>query len=695
MQKIFYTKTDEAPALATRSLLPILKSVFSHYDLLIELKDISLAGRILAQFGERIDDLMELKELVKQKDTFLIKLPNISASIPQLEAAVEELKRQGCDVHDVDDITPKKESTRQHGQFLSTEGVIKHVASVTYKDVLGSAVNPVIRQGNSKRYIPKIIKDFAKKRPHSMGEWSKDSKTHVSHMSDGDFFQNEKSFVAEEDAKLKLVFGDNFFTNIEVTKGDVIDLTYMNMQKLRYFFLKEIQNIESDVLLSIHLKATMMKISDPIIFKEFVKTYLNKVAPGKNLHCTNGLSELSNNLELLKKHPMIAMVGAGISNIHTPNSTIIDSSMAMLIKDGGKMPDVNGTIKDVKCIIPDRSYCELYKQTIEFCKKNGAFDPAKMGSVSNIGLMAMKAEEYGSHDKTFQAHVPGIVKIVDQNKKVLMETIVQRDDIVRACVTKDAAILDWIKLIEESQQNKETIVWLDEKRSHDKYLIQKIKEKEVEVEIMNVKDATKRTLETIKAGKDIVCATGNVLRDYITDLFPILEVGTSSKMLSTVPLLSGGKIYETGAGGSAPKHVKQFLSENHLRWNSLGEFLAISELASDLAEKNPSIKELATAIEKANAKLIENNKLPKRNVHEMDVRGSHFYWTLYLLENLKNLSNAYKELSDNEQKIVDEFKQVQGKKVNIGGYYNPDDSKADAAMRPSETFNQIISSIRK
>ncbi len=688
MQKIYYTKTDEAPALATQSLLPILKSVFSHYDLEIELKDISLAARVLAEFDLLNDDFLSLKELVRQKDAFLIKLPNISASVPQLKDAILELQQQGFNIPD----------------FPKSDGI----ASGTSKDeqkysrVLGSAVNPVIREGNSIRYIPKIIKDHAKENPHLIGQWSENSKTHVSHMQEGDFYDNEKSIEAVKSETLKLIFNNKEIKTMEVEKGDVIDLTFMNINKLRTFFKTQIQSVEDSVLLSIHLKATMMKVSDPIIFGEFVKAYLNEIVETNEsrfskINFANGLSEFKKkeNKELLKviedylqKSSPLASAGKGVTCIESPNSLIIDSSMAFLIKDSGKMTDTKGNSLDVKCIIPDRSYVELYKQTIEFCKKNKGFDPTTMGSVSNIGLMAMKAEEYGSHDKTFQADIDGVVEIIDEKQSVLLKCNLQSDDIVRSCVTKNIAISDWINLIERSEE--ETIVCLDDKRSHDKILIDKLKNKDFE--ILNIKDATLKTLERIKSGQNIVCATGNVLRDYITDLFPILEAGTSSKMLSTVPLLSGGKIYETGAGGSAPKHVAQFLEENHLRWNSLGEFLAISELMNDLALHNKDLVELANAIRKANYKLIRENKFPKRNVRELDIRGSHFYWTLYLLENLK-FTEAYRALAKNEEQIIDELLKVQGTRVDIGGYYNPDHNKVSKAMRPSKTFNDIISSI--
>lgn len=685
MQKIYYTKTDEAPALATRSLLPILDKVFNSYGLTIELKDISLAGRILAQFGLKDDDLEILGDLVKQKDTFLVKLPNISASIPQLKDAILELQKQRFDIPDFV-VSEKDNSVKKK-----------------YSKVLGSAVNPVLREGNSIRYIPKIIKDHAKENPHLIGQWSENSKTHVSHMQKGDFYGNEKSIEALKNETLQLVFNNKEIKTIEVEKGDIIDLTFMDIKKLREFFSFQIQSIENNVLLSIHLKATMMKISDPIIFGEFVKTYLNAVidtneSKFSKINFANGLSEFKKkeNKDLLgiieshlKKSPSLVSAGRGNTCIESPNSLIIDSSMAFLIKDSGKMTDTQGTPLDVKCIIPDRSYVELYKQTIDFCKKNKGFDPTTMGSVSNIGLMAMKAEEYGSHDKTFQADTDGVAKIVDEKQNVLLQCTISSGDIVRSCVTKNVAILDWIKLIRESKEK--TIVWLEDNRLHDTILRNKLKGENFEV--LNIQDATSKTLDMIHRGQNVVSATGNVLRDYITDLFPILEAGTSSKMLSTVPLLSGGKIYETGAGGSAPKHVAQFLEENHLRWNSLGEFLAISELVSDLALQNKNLTELAVAIEKANSKLVKENKFPKRNVKELDIRGGHFYWTLYLFENLK-FHETYQALLQHEKQIIDELLQVQGVSVDIGGYYNPDNTKASNAMRPCETFNDIILSLR-
>jgi len=735
---IFYTKTDEAPALATYAFLPIVKKITSQAKINVELKDISLAGRIIANFPEKLspsqkitDALSELGALAKTPAANIIKLPNISASVPQLQKAIEELQARGYNIPNF----PQDPKTEEEKEIKAR-----------YSKVLGSAVNPVLREGNSDRRVAKSVKDYAKKNPHKMGAWTSDSKTHVASMQTGDYYSTEKSITMSEANELKIEFisadgkKEILKEKLKVKKGEVIDTAVMSAKELNAFYAREIKNAKDEnILLSLHLKATMMKISDPIFFGFAVTTYFKNVfekyaSVFKELgvNPNNGLgdvyakidslppsqkTEIENALkDCINNGPLIAMVNSdkGITNLHVPSDIIIDASMPACIRDSGKMWDANGKRQDTKALIPDRCYAGVYQETIDFCKKNGAFDPRTMGSVANVGLMAQKAEEYGSHDKTFQLHKSGVVQVVDMNNQILFSQSVQDGDVWRMCQTKDVAIHDWVKLAVTRAKltNTPAIFWLDKMRAHDAQLIQKVNSylkeydtKGLDIQIMSPVEATRFSLIRCKEGKDTISVTGNVLRDYLTDLFPIMELGTSAKMLSIVPLLDGGGLFETGAGGSAPKHVEQFLEEGHLRWDSLGEYLALAVSIEDFAIKtnNTKAKIIAKALDDANGEFLVNNKSPERDVHQIDNRGSHFYLGLYWTEFLAKQNEdaelkakftpIAKALKDNESKIIEELNAAQGHTIDIGGYYFPVDAKAEAAMRPSKTFNTIIDSL--
>jgi len=735
---IIYTKTDEAPALATQSLLPILKSFTASSNIKFETKDISITSRILALFPDVLkkeqqvpNDLMELGNLAKSPEANIIKLPNISASIPQLKDAISELQRKGYNIPNYPD-DPKND----------TEKSIKE----RYDKIKGSAVNPVLREGNSDRRAPNAVKNYAKKNPHSMGAWSANSKTHVATMDHGDFAHNEKSVTVNEPTSIKIVHIDSngkqtiLKNTFPLLKGEIIDATVMSKKVLLDFFKKQIADAKAkNVLFSLHMKGTMMKVSDPIIFGYAVKTYFANVFEKHQntfeklgVNVTSGFGNILSKIQELpddkrkkieqdieiafKNGPGIAMVNyeKGITNLNVPSDVIIDASMPAMIRTSGKMWNANGELQDTKAVIPDSSYAGVYSATIDFCKKHGAFDPTTMGTVPNVGLMAQKAEEYGSHDKTFEISSNGKVQVLDDSNTILIEHEVEEGDIWRMCQTKDAPIQDWVKLAVTRARATHipTIFWLDKSRAHDEELIKKVElylknydTTGLDIRILSTIEATKFTLERLKEGKDTISVTGNVLRDYLTDLFPILEVGTSAKMLSIVPLMNGGGLFETGAGGSAPKHVQQFLEENHLRWDSLGEFLAIAVSLEHFsnANNNSKAKVLADTLDKATEKLLENGKSPSRIVGELDNRGSHFYLALYWAEALANqnkdvqLKNQFakiaKEMKQNELKIVGELNGVQGKPIDIGGYYKPDDELVSKAMRPSKTLNSIINSL--
>ena len=738
MSKIIYTKTDEAPALATESLLPIVKAFTSVANIDVETKDISLAGRIIANFPENLtadqklsDALSELGELAKTPEANIVKLPNISASIPQLKAAIAELQDHGYKVPNF----PESPSNDEEKSIKAR-----------YAKVLGSAVNPVLREGNSDRRVAGPVKTYAQNNPHSMGQWSSDSKSHVSHMSENDFFGSEKSHIMDNAGSVKIEFVSNsgestvLKEKTELLAGEVIDSSVMNKTALRTFLAEQVKDAkEKDVLFSIHMKATMMKVSDPIIFGHAVSVFFADVFEKYatefkeiGVNPNNGLGDVYNKLSSLdsaKKSeieaalksaldngPAMAMVDSdkGITNLHVPSDVIIDASMPAAIRTSGQMWGPDGKLKDTKFIIPDRSYAGIYRETVEFCKKNGAFDPKTMGNVSNVGLMAKKAEEYGSHDKTFEMTDAGTVKVTDESGKTLLEHSVESGDIFRMCQTKDVAIKDWVKLGvgRAKATGNPAIFWLSADRAHDASLIGKVntylKDHDLtglEVKILSPEDAIKYTMDRVKAGTDTISVTGNVLRDYLTDLFPILELGTSAKMLSIVPLLAGGGLFETGAGGSAPKHVQQFVEENHLRWDSLGEFLALAVSIEDLGQKTKNEKALALAkgLDLANDKFLATDKSPSRKVGELDNRGSHFYLAMYwaqaMAEQTENaelkevFSPLATKLTENESKIVDELNTAQGVKVDMGGYFHADTSKVSMAMRPSETFNSILSSL--
>ena len=734
MSKIIYTKTDEAPALATASLLPIIKAFTKSSGIIFETRDISLSSRILATFNDYLgskvkyeNDLEFLSKLVKDPSANIIKLPNISASIPQLKKAINELQSKGFKIPNYPD-KPTDEN----------QLIIKSI----YDKIKGSAVNPVLREGNSDRRVPEAIKNFIKSNPHKLGTWNSKSKTHVSSMNIGDFRNNEKSLTSDKHELLNIYHYDldNNKTilkeNITFHKGAIIDCSYMSIAELQNFVEKEIKDCKkNNLLFSLHLKASMMKVSDPIIFghvlKVFFKNFLEKnakILKDLNVNLNSGLSNLYekiNTLEETEKSrliseledefnngPDVSMVNSekNISNFHIPSDVIIDASMPAMIKSSGKLWDKKGNLKDTKAIIPDSSYASIYQATIDFCKKNGEFDPATMGTVQNVGLMAKKAEEYGSHDKTFEIKNNGKVCVETKDGKTLFTHEVIKGDIWRMCIVRNEAILDWIKLAVERARttNYPTVFWLDEKRSHDKQLIKIVKSEldnmnisGLDVKINSPYEATVYTLDKVKKGKSVISVSGNVLRDYLTDLFPILELGTSAKMLSIVPLMNGGKLFETGAGGSAPKHVEQLINENHLRWDSLGEFLAISVALEEINNSNSKIlsKSLTIAIEK----LLKNKKSPSRKVKEIDNRGSHFYLAYYWAEELskqkeninlnKEFTKVYEKLSLNEEAIMNEINEKQGDKIDLNGYYKADENIVNNIMRPSTTLNHIIENI--
>ncbi|QYA23974.1 NADP-dependent isocitrate dehydrogenase [Gramella sp. MT6] len=734
-EKIIYTKTDEAPMLATYSFLPIIEAFTKAAGVSLETRDISLAGRILSQFPDYLnedqkvsDDLAELGELAKKPEANIIKLPNISASIPQLKNAIAELQSKGFAIPDYPD-EPSNDKEKE--------------IQARYDKVKGSAVNPVLREGNSDRRAPKAVKNFAKKNPHSMGEWSKDSKTHVATMSEGDFRSNEKSITLADDDTLKIEFisesGDKktLKDNLKVLKGEVVDATVMSKKALLDFLRKEVKDAkEKDVLFSLHMKATMMKVSDPIIFGHAVEVFFEDVFEkyGAELEKAgadpnSGLGDVLNAIDSLpsdkkqeikaaiekdlEEGPDIAMVNSdkGITNLHVPSDIIIDASMPAMIRTSGQMWNAEGKTQDTKAVIPDSSYAGLYQATIDFCKKHGAFDPTTMGTVPNVGLMAQKAEEYGSHDKTFEIPANGKVKVINSKGETVLEHTVEKGDIWRMCQVKDAPIQDWIKLaISRARATKmPAVFWLDKNRAHDAELIKKVNKylpehdtEGLEIKIMAPVEATNYTLERVKAGKDTISVTGNVLRDYLTDLFPILELGTSAKMLSIVPLMNGGGLFETGAGGSAPKHVQQFLEEGHLRWDSLGEFLALAVSLEHLGNKydNSKALTLSEALDEATERFLNEGRSPSRKVNELDNRGSHFYLALYWAEALSTQTsnkdlNIYfgriaKMMEDNQEKILQDLLDAQGSPVDIGGYYEPDEELTKKAMRPSAKLNEIL-----
>ncbi len=736
--KIIYTYTDEAPALATHSFLPVIETFAGAADVEVETRDISLAGRIIANFPDfltdeqRVNDaLAELGELAQRPEANIIKLPNISASVPQMKAAIKELQAKGYDLPDYPE-DPQTDEERQIRQ--------------RYDKVKGSAVNPVLREGNSDRRAPKAVKEFARKYPPRMGEWSSDSKTHVATMSSGDFYANERSVTIEAPGSLHIVHvGDDgtetvLKNDLPVLEGEVVDGTFMSVDRLRSFLAEQIADAKAKgVLFSIHLKATMMKVSDPIIFGHAVEVYFADVFAkhGDALRAAgadprDGLAAVLSAVSslpddqrqaieadirsTLESSADLAMVDSdrGITNLHVPSDIIIDASMPPMIRDSGKMWNAAGELQDTKATIPDSSYAGVYQVMIEDCQAHGAFDPTTMGTVPNVGLMAQKAEEYGSHDKTFEIPADGVVRVVDDRGTTLMEHRVEAGDIWRMCQAKDAAIRDWVKLAVNRARATgwPAVFWLDQNRAHDAQLIAKVRSylgdhdtSGLQIEIMSPVDATRFTVERVRRGENTISVTGNVLRDYLTDLFPILEVGTSAKMLSIVPLMNGGGLFETGAGGSAPKHVQQFVKENHLRWDSLGEFLALTVSLEHLAEQfdKPRAKVLADALDTATAKLLENGKGPSRKVNELDNRGSHFYLTMYWAEALaaqdqyQDLADTFaplaQRLAEQEQTIVDELNAVQGQPVDLDGYYFWDRARADAAMRPSATFNEALASV--
>ncbi|MDA0587198.1 MAG: NADP-dependent isocitrate dehydrogenase [Planctomycetota bacterium] len=736
--RIIYTKTDEAPALATYSLLPIIRAFTSGAGIAVEERDISLAGRILAGFPERLaedqrvgDALAELGELVKTPEANVIKLPNISASIPQLVEAISELQEHGCNVPDY----PGDPQTDEEKDIRAR-----------YAKVLGSAVNPVLREGNSDRRVAAPVKEYAKKNPHSMGAWKSDSKTHVAHMTEGDFFGSEQSHVmsAAGQVRIELTAADGSSTvlkdGLKLQAGEVIDASVMSCAGLRAFLTREIADAKAqDVLLSVHLKATMMKVSDPIIFGHAVSVFFKDVFEKHaatfdelGVNPNNGLGDLFGKLASLPNDqrsavqadidaalaagPRLAMVNSdkGITNLHVPSDVIIDASMPAAIRTSGQMWGPDGRPYDMKAIIPDRCYAGLYQATIDFCKENGAFDVTTMGNVANVGLMAQKAEEYGSHDKTFEIPAAGTVRVIDGSGQTLLEHAVEIGDIWRMCQTKDEPIRDWVRLAVSRARatGSAAIFWLDSERAHDASLIGKVNAylqdhdtDGLDIQILAPEAATRLTCQRVKDGLDTISVTGNVLRDYLTDLFPILELGTSAKMLSIVPLLKGGGLYETGAGGSAPKHVEQFIEEGHLRWDSLGEFLALAVSLEDLGQKtsNEKVVVIAAALNEATGKVLDDDRSPSRKVNELDNRGSHFYLALYWAQALaaqtknadlqKQFASVAAQLAENEAKIVDELNAAQGQPVDIGGYYDPDVEKTSQAMRPSETFNAVLSSL--
>lgn len=734
MSKIIYTLTDEAPALATHSFLPIVKRFVSEAGVEIETRDISLAGRILSQFpdflseDQRVNDaLKELGELAKTPEANIIKLPNISASIPQLKAAINELQEKGYAIPDY----PSDAQTDEEKDIKAR-----------YDRVKGSAVNPVLREGNSDRRAPGAVKQYARKHPHSMGAWSADSKSHVSSMSEGDFYGSEVSTTIENKCEARIVFSDTagnsttLKSGLQLEAGEIIDASKMSIKALKSFLSEQVKDAKNKgVLFSLHMKATMMKVSDPIIFGAAVEVFFEDVfnefsddLKSIEADANNGLGDILNKIDKLPRDkkatienalknaiaqgPALAMVNSdkGITNLHVPSDVIIDASMPAMIRNSGQMWNKEGKSQDTKAIIPDRSYSGVYQATIDFCKENGALDPTTMGSVSNVGLMAKKAEEYGSHDKTFQLNQAGTVQVVVDGK-VILEQQVEAGDIFRMCQTKDAPIRDWVGLaVRRAKATKvPAVFWLDENRAHDREVMKKVEvylgdhETEgLDIFIMAPIEATTFCLDRIVQGLDTISVTGNVLRDYLTDLFPILEVGTSAKMLSIVPLMNGGGLFETGAGGSAPKHVQQLVEENYLRWDSLGEFLALVPSLEHFAEQsnNHQAKVLATALDKANAQFLEQDKSPTRRLGGIDNRGSHFYLALYWAKELSNqdedlqLKETFTYLANkldaSEEHIVNELIAVQGSAADIGGYYKVDESRCTEAMRPSKTLNELI-----
>ena len=733
--KIIYTKTDEAPALATRSFLPIVEAFVKSSGINIETKDISLAARILAIFPDFLnddqkvnDDLAFLGELAKKPEANIIKLPNISASIPQLKAAIQELQEQGFKIPNY----PDEPSNTEEKEIKSR-----------YDKVKGSAVNPVLREGNSDRRAPKAVKNYAKKNPHSMGAWSKDSKSHVATMTEGDFAHNEKSTTLTDATSVKIVHTDEngnktiLKDSLALLQGEIIDATVMSKKALIEFLDEQVEDaLDKGVLFSLHMKATMMKVSDPIIFGHAVRVFFKDLFKKHGetfdkigVDVNNGFGNLLSNLNQLPddKHEEIrediryalehsadlAMVNSdkGITNLHVPSDVIIDASMPAMIRNSGQMWNAEGKAQDTKAVIPDSSYAGIYTATIDFCKEHGAFDPTTMGTVPNVGLMAQKAEEYGSHDKTFEITLNGKVEVIDANEKTLISHNVEEGDIWRMCQVKDAPIQDWVKLAVTRARASQTpaVFWLDKNRAHDAQLIKKVntylKDHDtngLDLRILSPVDATIFTCKRLKEGKDTISVSGNVLRDYLTDLFPILEVGTSAKMLSIVPLMNGGGLFETGAGGSAPKHVQQLLEENHLRWDSLGEFLALAVSLEHFSQvnNNPKAKILGDALDNATEKLLENKKGPSRKAGELDNRGSHFYLAMYWAQELANqttdtdLAKEFtplaKQLADNEETIVKELNDIQGSPVTIGGYYEPKEDLINTVMRPSKTLNNIL-----
>jgi isocitrate dehydrogenase len=736
--KIIYTLTDEAPALATYSLLPIVKAFTRSSDVIVETRDISLAGRIIAAFPDYLtaeqkgsDDLAELGGLTTRPEANIIKLPNISASVPQLKAAITELRDQGYKLPPYPDVANTE-----------TEKDVK----ARYDKIKGSAVNPVLREGNSDRRAPLSVKNYARKHPHKMGAWSADSKSHVAHMSGGDFYGSEKSalIAAAGAVKIELTAADGTKTVLKektaVQAGEIIDASVLNKNALRSFIEAEIADAKAKgVLFSVHLKATMMKVSDPIIFGHvvsvFYKDVLTKHADAlaqAGFNPNNGIGDLYARLKDLPEatreaieadikaqyaqRPQLAMVNSdkGITSLHVPSDVIVDASMPAMIRESGKMWGADGALHDAKAVIPDRCYADVYQAVIEDCKKNGAFDPVTMGTVPNVGLMAQAAEEYGSHDKTFQISANGVIRVTDAAGTVLIEQAVEAGDIWRMCQTKDAPVQDWVKLAVNRARatNTPAIFWLDAARAHDAQIIKKVEHylkdhdtSGLDIRVMTPVEATKFSIERIRAGKDTISVTGNVLRDYLTDLFPIMELGTSAKMLSIVPLMAGGGMFETGAGGSAPKHVQQLVEEGFLRWDSLGEFLALAASLEHLsgAYHNPKAQVLAKTLDQATGKFLDNDKSPARKIGGIDNRGSHFYLAMYWAEALAaqtedaalqaQFAGVAKAMADNEAKIIEELAAAQGKPVDIGGYYRPNVDLTSKAMRPSATLNKIVDAV--
>lgn len=735
LAKIIYTKTDEAPFLATHSLLPIIKAFTKSSNIDVETRDISLAGRIIANFPEYLsedqrmsDALSELGDLAKKPEANIIKLPNISASIPQLLEAISELQNKGYALPNYPE-EPKTEEDRK--------------VKSKYDKIKGSAVNPVLREGNSDRRAPLAVKNYAKKNPHSMGAWNSNSKTHVATMVSGDFFHNEKSVTINKAGSVKIILNDNagneivLKESVSVLEGEIIDATVMEKKALLTFLAEQVKDArDKGILFSLHMKATMMKVSDPIIFGHAVEVFFSElfnkhqaIFEEIGVDVRNGFGDLTSKLDelpsekrteiekdiqaILNQGPDLAMVNSdkGITNLHVPSDVIIDASMPAMIRNSGQMWDKDGKTQDTKAVIPDSSYASVYAATIDFCKKNGAFDPTTMGTVPNVGLMAQKAEEYGSHDKTFEIPKDGKVKVINQEGNTVMEHTVSKGDIWRMCQVKDAPIQDWVKLaISRAKATKwPTVFWLDEARAHDAQIIKKVNTylknydtTGIEIKILSPEKATEFTLSRVKRGENTISVTGNVLRDYLTDLFPILELGTSAKMLSIVPLMNGGGLFETGAGGSAPKHVEQFIEEGHLRWDSLGEFLALAVSLEHLGESlnNSKALILSETLDKATEKLLENGKSPSRKVNELDNRGSHFYLALYWAQGLANqnkdeelksyFSPIASKLKENETKIIQELNAAQGRRVDIGGYYSPNETLVNKEMRASSTLNSIL-----